>query len=435
MIEIFWKVFEIFINLLQGIMCAYFVGGCLDYKCSKRSSIIPILICITSITAAITICNYLSFYEGFAIFIYSFVLYIFEMVFMKGSALNKLFVAVVPVNAMAVGSIFSTNLVSLIINEPIYIFLSQNTYLRLITIGISNTVLFSILYIIKRVTTKKNLKLREAEWFLLSFDLILSVIAYMFLYYSIFCSNSILANFYNAICVVVIIVINISTYFLLANFSNRYAIQLENDLLRQQVEYQTDAIIETKKQYEEMQKARHDLNNMMGVIRTLNKEGKVDAIDNYISERFNTQISLKKLISTGNSFIDAVINTKLSEATDKKIDVRVSTICELREEYNIDICNLLGNLFDNAIRAASECEEKIIILDIRREPNGISITMKNSIKESVLSANPNLKSDKISKKDHGYGIKIIKDIAMRYQGFADFYEENNFFCCNVLLYF
>lgn len=60
--------------------------------------------------------------------------------------------------------------------------------------------------------------------------------------------------------------------------------------------------------------------------------------------------------------------------------------------------------------------------------------MKNSIDVSVLETNSGLVSDKQNKNNHGYGTRIIKEIAEKHNGFADFYEENDYFCCNVVLY-
>ena len=60
--------------------------------------------------------------------------------------------------------------------------------------------------------------------------------------------------------------------------------------------------------------------------------------------------------------------------------------------------------------------------------------MKNTIAESVLKSNPYLLTHKEDKARHGYGTRIIKETAKKHHGFADFYEEDGYFCCNVVLY-
>ena len=431
MTNILWLLFELGINVLQGFLAAYFVCGSLKHKQNKR--IISYSLCTIIIFISLTITNYFSYYEGAAIFINSVLLFLFSHIMLEGTIPQKIFVSIVPVNGMAVCSIFSTNLISFIVNQPIYEFLSKSTTLRLITVLVANIVLFLILYIIKKVTARTTLKLMAAEWLLLSFDLVLSVVAYMFLYYAIYSSQSIRANFFNALCAVAIIIINITMYVLLANFSNRYQIQLENNLLRQQAEYQAETILETKKQYDELQKVRHDFKNVLGVIDHLNSSHNNEEISEYISEYLKLQNKSIHVIHTGSSFVDAIINAKLAEANGFGVEVQISTVCDIGNENSMDLCTLLGNLFDNAIRAAKDSKRKTIKLDIRREMQTTIISMKNAIDSSILAVNPHLLSDKPDAGNHGYGTKIIKDIAAKHQGYVDFYEENGFFCCNVIL--
>lgn len=430
----FWLIFEICVNLLQGFLLAYFVFGCLPLKRMISAPAIPFLLCTLSIFAAITFFNSIVTFEGIAILAYALILFLFTVLFCHGSLMNKVYVAIVPINASTVGSIFSVNLIAYLTNQPIFDFITTNPLLRVLAVALSNSILFAILFIIKRFTKKHTMKLKEAEWFLLSLNLVLSVIGYMFLYYAIFNSTSIPSNFFCSVCAVMLIVINITMYILLTNFSNRYSIQMENNLLRQQSEYQAETIIETKKQYDELQKVRHDFKNILGVIEHLNSNQKHKEIADYISEYRNAQSRSIHMIHTGNSFVDAIINAKSAEASEYGIELQISTVRAIDNNYSMDLCTLLGNLFDNAIRAAKDSTRKVIKLDIRREMETTIVSMKNSIDASVLETNPTLRSDKADRGNHGYGTRIIQDIAERYHGYTDFYEENGLFCCNVILY-
>lgn len=91
-------------------------------------------------------------------------------------------------------------------------------------------------------------------------------------------------------------------------------------------------------------------------------------------------------------------------------------------------------MFDNAIKASANSADKLINLDITWDNASLLVTMKNTIDSSVLKINPELRSDNNDTKSHGYGTKIIREIAAKYNGFTDFYEENNMFCCNIILY-
>ena len=379
MSSVFWVIFELFINLLQGFFGAYIMIGCLKVRKYKRQKPLLYILCTLVLFAAITFSNYNAYFEGIAIYVFALLLFLFALAFLSGSISQKLFFAIAYTNASAVGSIFSTNLISYITNIPIYEFLSKSTKLRIITVIISNAVMFLILFIIKKITDKSQLILKESEWFLLSFDLAISIIAYMFLYYAIYSSESIQARFFEALCAVAIIVINISIYYLLARYSNRYKIQMENTLLRQKDEYQSKAIIETKKQYEALQKSRHDFNNFVCIIRGLNQEDKRDEIEKYIDNYQKSTVKSVRIIITGNSFIDAIVNTKISEAMELGIDVTTYISADIPEQIEIDMCNLIGNMFDNAIRATSNSKDKTIRFTIKGddEAKSLNVCLKN----------------------------------------------------------
>jgi sensor histidine kinase YesM len=59
--------------------------------------------------------------------------------------------------------------------------------------------------------------------------------------------------------------------------------------------------------------------------------------------------------------------------------------------------------------------------------------VKNSILHSPFNKNSELISNKTEKELHGYGIKTIKTIADKYEGSAEFYTEDELFCCHVVL--
>jgi len=92
-------------------------------------------------------------------------------------------------------------------------------------------------------------------------------------------------------------------------------------------------------------------------------------------------------------------------------------------------------MLENAVTACnlSERKDKQIYLKISSDEYKYIFNLKNTIDESVLAKNPHLRTTKKNKSSHGYGTKIICDIARKYHGKYDFYEEEGFFCCSVTL--
>ena len=435
MIQILWIIFELAVNLFQGIVFAYFICGTLGYKEININKKVLFVLCVLSIFSALTVSNYFTYFEGIAIFVYFLILFIFSLIFLKGNVLKKTFMSLMPINAMAIGSVFSTNLVSFIFEKDIMSLMSQGSFYRIITVVISNGVFFLILFIIKKISTNNDIVLDKSEWFFMGTVLCISIIVFMFLYFAIFKSESEYVKWVIAIAIFGIIAINTTIYVLLLKLSKKHQIELENSLLKQQYSFQAESMKEVKKQYEVLQKARHDYNNGLRLIQTLNNENNRDKINEYISKYLEIQNHSVRIISTNNDYLNAIINSKLAEANTKNIVVNVSVISDIECSNNIDLCNIIGNMFDNAIESCQKCShEKIIQLNVSKSNNSIVVFMKNSIFESVINKNPELVTDKKDTLRHGYGTKIIKELAEKHHGFADFYEDNGFFCCNVIFY-
>ena len=80
-------------------------------------------------------------------------------------------------------------------------------------------------------------------------------------------------------------------------------------------------------------------------------------------------------------------------------------------------------------------ESKItpVSICILKQNDYIRFFVSNPIDITKYDKNNILKSKK-NKKGHGYGTKIIQNIAKKYNGYADFNIDNNRFICDVLLY-
>ncbi|MBP5222357.1 MAG: GHKL domain-containing protein, partial [Lachnospiraceae bacterium] len=56
-----------------------------------------------------------------------------------------------------------------------------------------------------------------------------------------------------------------------------------------------------------------------------------------------------------------------------------------------------------------------------------TILVKNKISESVLGKNPELKTTKENRSEHGRGVPRIRELSQKYGGMCDFFEEDGFF--------
>ncbi|MBP1562098.1 MAG: sensor histidine kinase [Oscillospiraceae bacterium] len=232
-----------------------------------------------------------------------------------------------------------------------------------------------------------------------------------------------------------LILINIICLYITSNLSETH--KREEHLLveKKQNEYTQKYAQTVKEQYEQTRRLRHDMKQYCTVLDGLIVDKKYDEARAFISENYKSISRSEVVVDVGNDFVNSILNAKLTLAKSLGIEVICSVEKELSGIESADLCNLLGNMLDNAIEAAQRCEleKRSIELNISSVGNRLNIAIRNSIIHSVLKENPSLATSKPDKFEHGFGIKTIKTIAEKYGGTTDFYEDNLTFVCRVEL--
>ena len=102
-------------------------------------------------------------------------------------------------------------------------------------------------------------------------------------------------------------------------------------------------------------------------------------------------------------------------------------------EYDIGI--ILSNLLDNAIEACQKQSksEKEVLVFLSITGGYYRIVVKNTIDASVLNTNRQLRTSKIDKLIHGWGLKSVADLVDANHGFMDYYEKDGYFVVNTML--
>lgn len=429
---ILWTVFELVINLFQGFVYSNCAFGMLKCKKSDKARKLAILSLSFILFALITIFNYVTVFEGMAIFLYALIIFLFTCFFCEGGLVQKISISVLSINAAAVGNVLSVNLISYFTKTEIVDLLSNSTTYRLLTVIFANAIFLGIAWMFVHISKENKIALDKREWLFIGTTLALSIITFHYVYNIAFESTSMKSRLYMAFCAIGFTAINTTTYILIVSLSKKYSIDLQNTVLIQQLHFQEERAEVITQQYTELRKAKHDFDNALGVISSLNENGQKDKIAEYIMKYKESLFHLLPAINTDNEYVNAVVNSKLVLAKKKNIYITLNISQDIGEVEPLDICTLIGNMFDNAIEACEKCEsERRIVFEIKSSVNLIEILIKNSIYESVLDANPELVTSKTDKESHGFGTKVIREIAERNHGFADFYEEDNMFCCLV----
>ena len=134
--------------------------------------------------------------------------------------------------------------------------------------------------------------------------------------------------------------------------------------------------------------------------------------------------------------MDAVLLSKTALCREKDIDFSYSV--QPLENIKIgaaDLSSLLSNLLDNAVEAAAQTTEPFVRLTITKYNAYYTICVENSYmgKKSLKESVGALNSTKSDKAPHGYGTRIISDIAQKYDGNYPWEAQESRFISTVIM--
>ena len=433
---VMWTAVDLLINLLEGCFFVWFVYATLPCRLEKPYKGAVYAIASFIVAVNITLWNTVTVFEGVAALSYAVLLFLLALLFFKGTFLEKTVVAVIPIVCVAIANVIGTNVTSLLFDRPILQILSERNGCYAVLLAIVNALWVLFLEVVATFFKKNDVTLTRTEWVLIGVVLTVSVAVFTQLYRIGFLLPDGTTKRHLAIMAIALIAMDFLVYFLLVQLSKKHTLKMENSLLLQQHAFFEKSAADVKQQYENVQAMRHDYKNILLVLQSLNRDGKTQEIERFIGEYLNATDRMPTIIHTNNEYVNAVVNLKIAQAKEQGIGVTVDMPSSVLFVHAVDLCNLLGNLLDNAMEACVLCEggARRLRLTLQQDGDQLTVCVKNTVKESVLATNPQLRTAKADGVHHGYGTKIVRSIAKKYGGFADYYEEDGWFCCNVVMY-
>lgn len=203
--------------------------------------------------------------------------------------------------------------------------------------------------------------------------------------------------------------------------------------------YQSDLIAthyaEVENMYRQTRGWRHDYRNHIQVLKSYLAMGDIEAASHYLDALDADLNTVDLAMKTGNKMTDIILNSKISLARSKNIQVVVDAHVPVElSTAEIDLCIIIGNLFDNAIEAcmALPKEERMIRVYMEMKNTLLYISFTNS---TALKKQKKVNGRFFSSKGegHGYGLVRIDTIIDRYQGYISRNSEDGAFTTEVLL--
>ena len=170
-------------------------------------------------------------------------------------------------------------------------------------------------------------------------------------------------------------------------------------------------------------------------MKVLAAGGDMDAIKSYLDKLETDLNTVDTVVKTGNAMADAILNSKISLAKAKGIAVHCDAHIPVRLKMSeLDLCCIIGNLFDNAIEAnlpLPEDRRQIrVYMDMKGTQLYISFTNFTSAKkmEKVGELFRSTKGD-----GHGFGLVRIDNIIERLDGYLSRNSEDGAFTTEILI--
>ncbi|MCD7752971.1 MAG: GHKL domain-containing protein [Clostridiales bacterium] len=238
----------------------------------------------------------------------------------------------------------------------------------------------------------------------------------------------------NAAVNAMLLAVSFSAYALFVRLAREMEKQMELQLTNQSLAFQIRQVDDAQAQLEQTRTARHEMKNTYFYLESLLEQGKYDEMRQVLERDIWPQFERQELVATGNQLVDMILSQKVADA--RRRDIPVVLDVQLPRELKVQqqmLCSLLSNLLDNAIEASCQVELPDIFCSMREQKGYLRVEVRNRIDCSVLSQNPTLRTTKQDRKNHGIGMRIIRQVVDRSDGVLDIRERDGYFVVQALL--
>ena len=192
---------------------------------------------------------------------------------------------------------------------------------------------------------------------------------------------------------------------------------------------------EVETMYRQIRGWRHDYRNHIQMMKALAVKDDMAGIKAYLDELDTDLNTVDTVVKTGNAMADAILNSKISLAKSKGIAVKADAFIPVQLKMSeLDLCVIIGNLFDNAIEASMDLppEQRMIrvYMDMKNTQLYISFTNFTATKKLQKVGN---KFHTTKGDGHGFGLVRIDNIVERLDGYLSRNSEDGAFTTEILI--
>lgn len=192
---------------------------------------------------------------------------------------------------------------------------------------------------------------------------------------------------------------------------------------------------EVENMYRQIRGWRHDYRNHIQMMKVLAANGDMDALKVYLDELDTDLNTVDTVVKTGNPMADAILNSKISLARSRNIPTQVDAHIPVKLKMSeLDLCCIIGNLFDNAMEASMALPEEKRMIRVYMDMKGTQLYISFTNFTAAKKLSKVGKGFRTSKGEgHGFGLVRIDDIVSRYDGYLSRNSEDGAFTTEILI--
>ncbi|NLF28006.1 MAG: GHKL domain-containing protein [Clostridiales bacterium] len=182
---------------------------------------------------------------------------------------------------------------------------------------------------------------------------------------------------------------------------------------------------------------RHDFDNRLGIIYGMLEGAEADKAKEYAASLIGASHAHHSIVQLPYSMLRAMINYKLSVASE--LDIRLSPSAELREGLSFnepDLAIIIGTLMDNAIEACRKAPDMHIAFSLCYKPDYLILRVENSVEPGAQMPSwmggPGA-SSKPDPENHGFGLSNVKYLVEKQGGLIEIGLQKDVFRVNIAL--
>lgn len=192
---------------------------------------------------------------------------------------------------------------------------------------------------------------------------------------------------------------------------------------------------EVDNMYRQIRGWRHDYRSHIQTMKAYAASGDLEAIRKYLDLLDEDLTTVDTVIKTGNPVTDAILNSKISLAKAKGIEVVADAHIPVKlKSSEIDLCCILGNLFDNAIEASVKLPPEKRVIRVYMDMKGTQLYISFTNLTDGRKLQKEGKRFRSTKGEgHGFGLVRIDAIVERLDGYISRNSEDGAFTTEILL--